>query len=383
MNRFTLRCDAVRRECDGRAVDALLVTHLPNVAYLTGLHATAAALLVTRDRLVLLTDARYITCAMDLMTAGQLPAGLDLRRVCGSYDETIASILPDVSGGRVGVESEHVTVHRWNWLRTALGESVALTPIEGVVEAGRLVKDADEIEDFRAAGAMLAGCVGRVFALVRKERSEREVAAEIEIILSSAGFEDRAFPTIVASGPNSALPHARPSPRRLAAGDLVVLDFGGVYRGYCVDLSRTVCVEFVEPESRRLHAAVLEAQQAAIAAVRPGVTASSIDNVARSTLQRLDLADAFGHSTGHGLGLEVHEAPRIGRVGESGSDLRIVEGMVFTVEPGVYLPGLGGVRIEDDVLVTKNGCDVLTDAKRDLVVCGSETGSRGWPAMRP
>ena len=371
MNHFSSRCDAVRRECDERAVDALLVTHLPNVAYLTGLHASAAACVVTRDRLVLITDSRYVTQANALIASEQVPSGLELHPVNGSYDETIASMLTELGVARVAIEAAQMTVQRWNWLTATLGDAVVLVPAEGVVETGRLIKDAGEIEHLRTAGAMLASCVAPVVAAVRDGRSERDVAADIETILTAQGFEDRAFPTIVASGPNSALPHARPSARQLAKGDLVVLDFGGVHRGYCVDLSRTVCVRLVSTESQRLHDAVLEAQRAAIASVQPGLIASAIDGVARSALDRRDLAEAFGHSTGHGLGLEVHEAPRIGRAGEPGADLRIAPGMVFTIEPGVYVPGLGGVRIEDDVLVTETGCDVLTDAPRDLVVCGS------------
>ncbi len=370
MNRLSSRCDAVRRELDKRGVDALLVTHLPNVAYLTGLHASAAAVLVSRERLLLITDSRYLTRATELIEAHDIPAGLELRRVSGSYDETIASVLAE-GNAQVAVEAAQVTVQRWNWLTAALGDTVALVPSEGVVEAGRIIKDADEIECFRSAGAMIAACVEPTVTAVSQGRSEREVATEIETILAAQGFEDRAFPTIVASGPNSALPHARPSARQLERGDLVVLDFGGVHRGYCVDISRTVCVGAANAESERLHAAVLEAQQAAIAAVQPDVTGSAIDAAARSTLEHRGLAEAFGHSTGHGLGLEVHEAPRIGRPGEPGSDREVAPGMVFTIEPGVYLPGLGGVRIEDDVLVTEGGCEVLTDARRDLAVCGS------------
>ena len=371
MNRLTSRCDAVRHACDDRGVDALLVTHPPNVTYLTGLHASAATALVAHDRLVLITDSRYLTSATALIATGNVPADLGLFPVSGSYDETMAVVLRAAPGSRVAVESEHVSVHRWNWLTKTLGDAVTLVPSEGVVESGRLVKDADEIDVFRRAGAMLAECVAPALSSIGEGRSEREIAAEIESILASCGFEDRAFPTIVASGPNSALPHARPSERRLTQDDLILLDFGGVHDGYCVDISRSACVGSVSDEARRLHAAVLEAQQAAIDAVRPGVVASSIDGTARSTLERHGLADAFGHSTGHGLGLEVHEAPRIGRVGEPGGDRRVSAGMVFTIEPGVYVPGSGGVRIEDDILVTETGCEVLTKAPRDLIVCAA------------
>lgn len=373
MNRLTSRCNTVRRACADERIDALLITHLPNIAYLTGLRASAAALLVAQDRVVLIADSRYITSATDLIETGTVPSGLSLVPVTGSYDETIATVLQAAPRSRVAVESQHVSVHRWNWLTAAIGCYVTLVPSEGVVESGRLTKDADEVETFRLAGTMLAKCVAPALTAVRRGRSEREIAADIEYILASHGFEDRAFPTIVASGPNSALPHARPSERRLTTGDLVLLDFGGVYAGYCVDISRTACVGSANSESKRLHAAVLEAQQEAIDAVRPGVVASEIDSSARSVLKRHGLADAFGHSTGHGLGLEVHEAPRIGRVSEPGTDRTVSSGMVFTIEPGVYVPGSGGVRIEDDILVTEKGCEVLTQTSRDLVVCDAQS----------
>jgi len=177
--------------------------------------------------------------------------------------------------------------------------------------------------------------------------------------MREAGFSRPAFETIVASGPNSVLPHARPTSRAIQAGDPTVLDFGGVYDGYCVDLTRTVQLGAVPGPLAKLYAAVAEAQQAALAAVRPGAASSAIDAAARSVLERHGLGEAFGHGTGHGLGLEVHEEPRIAR--PSGQPDVVVEpGMVFTIEPGAYVPGVGGVRIEDDVLVTATGCEVLT-----------------------
>lgn len=202
--------------------------------------------------------------------------------------------------------------------------------------------------------------------------TEQELAAKIDWRIKSAGFERCSFETIVASGPNSALPHAHPGERRLAEGDLVVLDFGGVYGGYCVDLTRTVALGEPDAEMARVYQAVLEAQKAAIAAVRPGVRAGDIDAAARTTLARHGLAEAFGHSTGHGLGVEIHETPRIGPRREAAGDGpappddMIEPGMVFTIEPGAYLPGWGGVRIEDDVLVTSDGVEVLTNVPTSL-----------------
>ncbi len=356
--------------CDRLAehrLDALLVTHLPNVAYLTGLQASAGAVLVAPGGLDLVIDSRYSTVAAALAASESAPEDLRLVPVQRSYEETIRALLGRAGCRRVGVESESVSLRQWNWLIDNLGDTeVALAPVEGLVEAGRIVKDEQEVTSFREAGRLIAEAVATILALVRTGRREREIAAEIDLTLATHGFEDRAFPTIVASGPNSALPHAHPSDRSVEAGDLVLLDFGGVYGGYCVDLSRTVCIDPVSEQASRLHAAVLEAQQAAIAVVRPGVVASEVDAAARSTLGRYELAEAFGHGTGHGLGLEIHEAPRVGQTGQPGTDAILRPGMVFTVEPGVYVPGVGGVRIEDDVLVTENGCEILTNAPRGL-----------------
>jgi Xaa-Pro aminopeptidase len=197
---------------------------------------------------------------------------------------------------------------------------------------------------------------------------ERALAAVLEAAIREAGFDRLAFDTIVASGPHAALPHYRAGDRILVPGDLLVLDFGGVLDGYCCDLTRTVSVGWPSAESERLHDAVRAAQHAAIAAVGPGIDASAVDAAARGVLQARGLGEAFGHGTGHGLGLEVHEEPRISQRRGDAPPVALAPGMVFTVEPGAYLPGFGGVRIEDDVLVTETGCEVLTAVPRDLRV---------------
>ena len=366
------RSNRVRERAAALDIQGLLVTHLANVYYLSGLRASAAAVLVDAERVTLVADARYVTAARALADSAVSPADLVVTQVRGSYDETIRDLVRERGLTRVGVEAGNLTVTRWQWLCDSLAGAATLVPTEGVVEAERLVKDAAECERLRTAGRLLADLVPPALDRVRAGRTEREVAADVEHALAMAGFDDRAFETIVASGPRSALPHARPGRRRLGDGDLVVLDFGGVYDGYCVDLTRTACVGRSSDEATQLHAAVLAAQTAAIAAVRPGIPASQIDAAARSVLEQHGLAEAFGHGTGHGLGIEVHEAPRIAPARQllrGGSDVVLQPGMVFTIEPGVYLPGTGGVRIEDDVLVTAAGCEVLTEVSRVLTVC--------------
>jgi Xaa-Pro aminopeptidase len=231
----------------------------------------------------------------------------------------------------------------------------------------RAVKDDFEIDALRRGGSRLAGVARSLRSWVRAGRTEREVAGEIDRALERAGFSGPAFPTIVAGGPNSAYPHARPTDRRLTPGDLVLLDFGGVLDGYCVDLSRMAAVGPPGAEAEALFDAVRSAQEAAISTIRAGVAGSAIDQAARQVLEARGWGAAFLHATGHGLGLEVHEAPRLGRSGPD-ADEPLRAGMVCTVEPGAYVEGLGGARLEDDALVTTSGCELLTEAPRDLLV---------------
>jgi Xaa-Pro aminopeptidase len=238
---------------------------------------------------------------------------------------------------------------------------------ERLVERRRMVKDDGEVAVLRRAARLLSGVARDLRHLATPNRTEREIASAIDDALIRAGFERPSFPTIVATGPLSAHPHARPTDRRPGAGDLVLLDFGGVLDGYCVDLTRMAVVGPPGPEPLALYESVAAAHAAAIRAVRPGVLAWQIDGAARQVLDARGLGPAFVHSTGHGLGLEIHEAPRIARIESDGTDT-IEAGMVFTIEPGAYREGLGGVRLEDDVLVTQDGCEVLTDAPRELLV---------------
>jgi Xaa-Pro aminopeptidase len=302
---------------------------------------------------------------------------LELEVTAHGVDEAVAAALQRLEALRIGIEAGSLTVSRFNRLSAALalpaGDAVVstggqpeLVPSERLIESLRLVKDAGEIATMREAARRLSGVGRDLRGLAREGRSELAVAADIEAALRSAGFERPAFDTIVASGPNSARPHARPGSRVLRRGDGVVLDFGGVYDGYCVDLTRTLYLGAPAAVLGRMADAVKEAHAAAIAAVRPGVRPSEIDAAARHVLTRHGFGDAFGHGTGHGLGLEVHEDPRITRMPAAAPDAPVEPGVVFTIEPGVYLEGLGGLRIEDDVLVVDHGCEVLTDVPIDL-----------------
>jgi Xaa-Pro aminopeptidase len=354
-----------------KGLDALIVTSLPNILYLTNFTGSAAIVVLTRERLHFITDFRYVTVVADAQgTAVECP-GLELLTAEGSYDATLASFVASLPG-RIGFESPHLTVSRHLWLVQTLasaGGARELIPTDGMVERLRVRKDPFELATLREAARRLSIVARGVVTEVRPGRSEREIARVIDWRICEAGFERPAFDTIVAGGPNAALPHAHPGDRILIAGDLVVLDFGGVYDSYCVDLTRTVSVGPASERARAVHAAVLEAHDAAIAAVRPSRSRFEIDAAARDALARHGLGEAFGHGTGHGLGIEVHEDPRISRrrPDVDPADEAVEPGMVFTIEPGAYLPGWGGVRIEDDVLVTADGVEVLTDAATGLI----------------
>jgi Xaa-Pro aminopeptidase len=359
-------------------LDALIVLHVPNVRYLTGFTGSTAIVVLTPSEAAFITDGRYTT-TVETVVAPNCP-GLRLVRVDPNYDATLARIVMESGARTVGFESAHMSVKRFDWLQAAVGQAggpdrPALKAADRVVEAIRVVKDPVEQETFRQAGLLLDGVAADVLASIGAGMRECDLAAEIDYKLRRGGFEKPSFDTIVASGPHSAMPHARPDDRVLAAGDLVVLDFGGVYDGYCVDLTRTVSVGDPGPEARRLYAAVAEAQLAGAGAVRPGAPVTDVDEAARGVLERHGLGPAFSHATGHGLGLEIHEEPRVGPrradipgVPPAGTDLILTAGVVITVEPGAYVPGVGGVRIEDDVLVTRDGVEWLTHVARELRV---------------
>ena len=368
------RRHALVRDAIARAgLDALVVTSLPNVLYLTNFTGSSGIVVVEAERLRFVTDFRYVSALAASRGAPHECPDLDVVVVDGSYDATLASVIASAAGRRVGFEAAHLTVARHQWLTSTLAASskdaVELASTEGIVERARVRKDDYEIATMREAARRLSEVARAVVAGIRRGRTERETAAAIDRQMREAGFDKPAFDTIVASGPNAALPHARPTERTITEGDLVVLDFGGVYDSYCVDLTRTVAVGRAGPRVREVYDAVRAAHDNAIAAVAPGRSRFDIDAAARDTLAASGLGDAFGHGTGHGLGIEVHEEPRVSRrrPDVDADHESVAPGMIFTIEPGAYLPGWGGVRIEDDVLVTETGVDVLTDVATGLV----------------
>lgn len=380
---YAARQARVRTVQRSAGVDALIATHQPSIAYLTGFGGSAGVLVLSQTSAVLVTDGRYRTALDEARAEGRLAAELGVRIAPGAFEPVVAEVVGSRGQRRVGVEAAYLPVGQWNRLRALIAAarpSLELVETEGMVESARIVKDAWEQAILREAARRLSAVLVGVLADLRAGLREVDIAQALESGMRRTGFAGPAFDTIVASGPASAVPHARAGDRTLCAGDLVVVDFGGVFQGYCVDLTRTVAVGEPGREARRLHTAVLDAQAAAFGAIRPGTTPEAVDRAAREVLDSRGCGPLFVHGTGHGLGLEVHEAPRVAAPGTARSaaadgayvarlPAHLEPGMVFTVEPGAYVPGFGGVRIEDDVLVTAEGCEVLTTVDRALRIC--------------
>jgi len=341
--------------------DALLIGHLPTIRYLCGFTGSAGFLLVEEAGSVFFTDVRYDTQARDEVKSAKVV--IARKALLNAVGEWIAEQHKRARSWTVGIEAEHMTVAERKKLVDLLPSRVRLKNAATPIERARMVKDEEELVCIRSAVKLGATLFDRALTVLRPGVKEVEVAAEMEYAARKSGAEAMSFPTIIASGPRSALPHGRASDQTIAARGFVVCDFGVILAGYCSDQTRTVWVGGVANDARYAYEAVKEAQQAAIAAVRPGIAVGEVDAAARKVLRKAGLGRHFTHSTGHGVGLEIHEAPRV--AAGQGEILR--PGMVITIEPGVYFPGKWGVRIEDMVAVTKDGCEVLTPTSRDFL----------------
>lgn len=339
-------------------VDSVLVSHLPNILYLCGFSGSAGLLLVDESRATLFTDSRYTFQARQEVSGTRVHiAKQGLLRAAGQ------ELRAQRRRRAVAYATGHATVAQKQALDAIVHGKVRWVADENAVEKLRAVKDAGEIARMRSAAHLISDVFRKVLPVIRPGTSELDVAAEIEYGIKRGGGSGPSFETIVASGPRSAWAHARPTPKLLGKSELVVLDQGAILQNYCSDMTRTVFVGRASVQVRRMYQAVLHAQETAKQAIRPGAKAGDVDRAARQTLKQFGLARYFTHSTGHGLGIEVHEMPRLGK----GEETVLQEGMVVTVEPGVYLEGLGGIRIEDDVVVTAQGAVDLTTAPRDFL----------------
>lgn len=355
----TRRADRLVALLDEREVDALLVTNLVNVRWLTGYTGSnGVALVGVHDLRCFVTDFRYVTQAREQVSGFEQRVGEN-----DLLDEAVAA-LPD-GDLRLGVEDQHMAVRTFDRLREALPASVELVPAGGGVEQLRAVKDDEEVARVRAAAELADAALQATIAGGLAGRSERDVALALEAEMRRLGAERPSFDTIVAHGPHGALPHAVPRDVEIAPGTLVTIDWGAQLDGYCSDCTRTFAAAAApSAAAREVYELVLRAQLAGLDAVAPGVSGRDADAAARAVIEEAGHGEHFGHGLGHGVGLEIHEAPRLSKT--SGATLEA--GQVVTVEPGVYLPGQLGVRIEDLVLVTGDGCERLNGLPKDLVV---------------
>jgi Xaa-Pro aminopeptidase len=347
------RWKAVRAEMAHRAIKALLVTHLPDVRWLCGFTGSNAALAVTASSAMLFTDGRYTAQAREETRGARVTIAKKsaLREACALLEQAAAHAAYDPA---------HTTVADLNLMRQAVSRAKRrgffLALDAPLVSALRMVKDGDEIALMRKAAHLGCRLFEEILPRIEAGATEIHVAAELEFLARGLGAEGMSFETIVASGARSSLPHGRASLARLPRKGFVTLDFGVILNGYCSDMTRTVHIGGASREERSAYDAVLDAQEAAVQSVRPGVTCGEVDEAARRVLRKAGLAKWFTHSTGHGVGLEIHEQPRVA----AGQETRLEPGMVITIEPGIYKPGNFGIRIEDMVAVTEKGARVLT-----------------------
>ncbi len=336
--------------------DAFLTSFLPNCRYLSGFTGSNATLLVSADRAILFTDPRY-----ELQAPQE--ADCEVRIVKGSLIKEVAKWVKRLRFRALAIESQHITFEAHKSLEEAVSQ-IRLKPVANAVEKLRMVKSEGEIEAIRISVELNSKALEQALRRFKSSMSEMDLAAEIEYRMRRLGAERPSFETIVAAGERSALPHARPTSKAIGTDHLLLIDMGSSVAGYASDMTRTFAVGKLNVKSRRMYRAVLESQLAAIDAIKPGVLCGSVDGAARKVLRGYGLDRYFVHSTGHGLGLEIHEPPRVGRKEQT----KLEAGMVITVEPGVYEAGVGGIRIEDTVVVTSDGCKPLTPTSKELAV---------------
>lgn len=340
-------------------LEALLVTHMVNIRYLTGFSGSAGLLLVTPDELVLVTDGRYRDQAADQLAAAGVEARIEIAQTAGARQEHVSAAVSGIR--RLGLEAAHVS---WSAQRRYAEEwfpHAELVPTEGLVEGLRERKDEGELARLAAAAEVADAALEAVRHRLGERPTEADFALELDSEVRRQGAEGASFETIVAAGPNGAKPHARPGLRPIVEGDLVVVDFGALVDGYHSDMTRTTMVGDPTPTQRRMLEVVAASQAAGVRAVVDGVASADVDQACRTVIDEAGWIEAFLHSTGHGVGLDIHEDPRVA----STSAAILATGHVVTVEPGIYLADLGGVRIEDTVVVTVSGSRLLTSAPKD------------------
>lgn len=339
-------------------IDAMLVTSASNRFYLSGFKGSSGVLLITKEEAILVTDFRYKTQAAE--------QAKDYRVVMHTapIPEEVAKLTKELSIQKLGFEQDHVTYSSYRTYEGQLhSQETELVPVTGLVEKLRLIKDESEIKIVKDAASIADAAFSHIIEYIRPGLTEREVSNELEFFMRKNGAVSSSFDIIVASGYRSTLPHGVASDKKIETGELVTLDFGAYYKGYCSDITRTVAIGNVSDELKEIYQVVYEAQMLGMKGIKPGMTGKEADALTRDYIASKGYGDYFGHSTGHGIGLDVHEGPALSLK----SDTILEQGMLVTVEPGIYVSGLGGVRIEDDSLITKDGNESLTHSTKTLL----------------
>ena len=351
------RVERLRRKMAEIGAQAIRVSSAVNRRYFSGFTGTSGILLITQDRAALLTDFRY------RVQAAQEAAGFEIIEHGPNQNETLAETVKTWGISGLLFEDRHVTYAEHAELAKAL-PNVELAPAGDMADAPRMIKDPEEIRVLQEAAEVADRAFEHILNFLKPGVTELAIAAELEHFMRKQGAQGPSFATIVASGERSAMPHGTASERVIGKGEFVTLDFGAYYKGYCSDLTRTVVVGQPTDRHREIYSIVLEAQQYALEHLKPGMTGREGDALTRDIITRYGYGEHFGHGTGHGIGMEIHEAPRLSMT----SEIILAPGMVVTVEPGIYLPGFGGVRIEDDVVITETGIQFLTRSPKELIV---------------
>lgn len=351
------RVSKLRKVLQDLGLDAMLITSGYNRRYLSGFTGSSGYVLVTGDESYLLTDFRYMTQAAEQVT------GLKVVQHGPKFIDTVRELLPQSGSVRVGFEQDDVTFSAYTAYAEALQPAV-LVPVSKAVENLRMFKDEDELAVMQRAADLADATFSHILNVIKPGMTERDVDLEMEFFMRTHGATSSSFDTIVASGERSAMPHGVASSKVIGNNEFVTFDFGALLDGYCSDVTRTIALGKPDPKLKEIYDITLEAQLHTLANIKPGMTGREADALARDIITRYGYGEYFGHSTGHGLGMEVHEWPRLSKL----ADEILEPGMVVTVEPGIYLSGLGGVRIEDDIVITESGITLLTHSSKDYLV---------------
>nr|WP_239450425.1 Xaa-Pro peptidase family protein [Mammaliicoccus sciuri] len=350
-----MKINKLREVMNQKGLEAVVILSPYNRRYLSGFTGTSGSLLITQDKSLLITDFRYIQQANDQAQ------DFEVINQEGPMLDKINELIKEGQYKNVGVETHLITYNEYQALNT---DAVELSSIEGVIETIRMIKDEFEIKQIQKAADIVDETYEHILKWVKPGMTENEVNNEMEMFMRRKGATCSSFDTIVASGYRGALPHGVASNKVIEEGDMITLDFGALYEGYVSDVTRTFAIGEPKEEMKKIYNIVLEAQLSALEQIKPGMTGKEADTIARDVIKSYGYGEQFGHSLGHGIGLEVHEGPALSQK----SDIVLEENMCITLEPGIYVDGLGGVRIEDDVLVTKNGLQRFTKSSKDLII---------------